>query len=391
MLLETSRMRLARLITFLFPKQVTVSHREKLFSALGGFAAVFLTAAASHYFTGTDNLPFLAASLGASAMLLMATPHSNFSQPWPLAGGHLVSALVGVTCARLVPDIYLAAALAVGLSVIFMFYLRCMHPPGGGTALLAVIGGPKIHALGYQFALTPVLLNVIVLLAAALLINYLVPGRRYPVNLSLPEKKDEPGSGPDRSLVKPSFNQGDLIAALREIGEYIDISVGDLSKIYSLATLHSHKRRLGEIRCQDIMTRGVVTVEPEASLESVWNMLRALNIRGVPVIDGSRRVVGMVTVTDFLKLANWRMCNSLAALVNILLRRDAAPTVAKVMTAPVIAVAESTHIMDLFRIFSEKGINHLPVLDAEQKLVGIVTRLDLLAALSGDMVEPEAA
>ena len=70
-------------------------------------------------------------------------------------------------------------ALAIGA----MHYLRCIHPPGGATALSAVLGGPAIEALGLQFILTPVLLNVIVILTVAVLYNYLFYWRRYPAGL----------------------------------------------------------------------------------------------------------------------------------------------------------------------------------------------------------------
>ena len=83
------------------------------------------------------------ASMGASAVLLFAVPHGPLSQPWALIGGHMVSAFIGVSCATLVPDTITAAALAVGLAIGAMHLLRCIHPPGGATALAAVVSGPS--------------------------------------------------------------------------------------------------------------------------------------------------------------------------------------------------------------------------------------------------------
>src|SRR5690625_7242859 len=80
------------------------------------------------------------ASMGATAVLLFAVPHGALSQPWAVVGGHVVSAIVGVTCQLLIPNLFWAAALSVGVAVAAMYYLRCIHPPGGATALAAEIG-----------------------------------------------------------------------------------------------------------------------------------------------------------------------------------------------------------------------------------------------------------
>ncbi|MDP2827633.1 MAG: HPP family protein [Sulfuricellaceae bacterium] len=226
-------------LSFFFPIQVTVSHKEKIFSALAAFAVIVLVALVSHHFLEPEHLPYLAASMGASTVLLLAAPHSPFSQPWPLLGGHLIAALIGITCAKFVPNIYLAAALAVSLTVLAMFYLRCIHPPGGGTALLVVIGGVKITELGYLFAFTPVLLNAALLLTVALLANRLIPGRHYPYNLSLPTTP----AAKDPRKDNLGFSHQDLLDALQDIDGYIDVTGEDLERIYALATEHAKKRR----------------------------------------------------------------------------------------------------------------------------------------------------
>jgi CBS domain-containing membrane protein len=374
-------MRPGSLFSFIFPRQVTVTHRERLLSALGGFAAILLTAWVSRQNLGS-TLPglFLVASMGASTVLLLAAPHSPFSQPWPLLGGHLVAALMGITCAMLVPDIYLASALAVGLTIAAMFYLRCLHPPGGGTALLVVLGGPKIQTLGYGFLFEPLLINLVILLVAALVINNLIPGRRYPHNLSLPGK----GAPVARQPVKLGFNAEDLTAALKEMGGYIDVTGEDLTRIYALATVHAHQRGFGSMSLQNVMTRDVVAVEADASLEQVWELLRRHLIRGVPVVDRDKKVIGIVAIADFLKQADWRMCDSLKKRLKMLLSRKPKTLVRDIMTSPALTVTEETGMAEAFLIFAENGINHLPVVDSDNRLAGIVTRLDLLAALYGD-------
>ena len=138
----------------------------------------------SHGFLGANGSTMIIASMGASSVLLFAAPHGALSQPWAVLGGHTLSATIGVSCRILVHDEYIAAALAVGISIGVMHYLRCLHPPGGATALVAVIGDNAIRSLGYQFIVTPVLINACILICVAITINLPFAVRRYPVALN---------------------------------------------------------------------------------------------------------------------------------------------------------------------------------------------------------------
>lgn len=155
--------------------------REILWSWIGatlGIAACALLSAA--VFEPLETT-LLIGSFGASAVLVYAAIRSPLAQPRNLVGGHVVSALVGVACARAFGDTaWLAAALGVSLAIVAMLLTRTLHPPGGATALIAVIGGPKIHALGFLYALVPAGLGALVLLAVALAVNNLARARKYP-------------------------------------------------------------------------------------------------------------------------------------------------------------------------------------------------------------------
>lgn len=159
------------------------SHLEKWLSALGGITSLSGILLISHTALGMQGAAMLVASMGASAVLLFAVPHGPLSQPWPVLGGHIISALVGVTCARFIHDPLLASALAVGLAIGTMHYLNCIHPPGGATALSAVAGGEVVQQLGYQYVLTPVALNAVTILLIAIVFNYPFHWRRYPLSL----------------------------------------------------------------------------------------------------------------------------------------------------------------------------------------------------------------
>lgn len=162
----------------------SAGHLEKWVSAAGGLAGLTGVMLISQTQLGAAGSVGLVASMGASAVLSFAVPHGPLSQPWAVLGGHLVSAGVGVACTKLIPDPTLAGPVAVALAIGAMHYLRCIHPPGGATALSAVVGGETVHQLGFQYVMTPVLLNAIVILVVAVVFNYPFRWRRYPVALA---------------------------------------------------------------------------------------------------------------------------------------------------------------------------------------------------------------
>lgn len=146
----------------------TMSNFELTISIVGAFAATLMAT----FFTSTilllEQAPMILASTGASAMLLFGLPYSPVSQPWNLVGGHTVSALVGVSCYQMIPNELLAASATIPLAMVLMHKLRCMHPPGGATAVTAVVGGATVHALGYAFVVIPVFFSSIILLSVAM-------------------------------------------------------------------------------------------------------------------------------------------------------------------------------------------------------------------------------
>ncbi|MCW8956104.1 MAG: HPP family protein, partial [Gammaproteobacteria bacterium] len=165
------------------PTTNNTGHLEKWLSAIGGLLGIIAVVFISRHFLESDAVPWVVASMGASAVLLFAVPHGPMSQPWPVLGGHVVSAAIGAACAKWVPDILLAASLSVALAIGTMHYLRCIHPPGGATALTAVVGGESFHSLGFDYVLTPTLLNVSMILLIAVVFNYSFSWRRYPAFL----------------------------------------------------------------------------------------------------------------------------------------------------------------------------------------------------------------
>ncbi len=219
----------------------SVSGREHWISAAGGLTGILAVLWVSHALLGTHAGTLAVASMGASAVLLFAAPHGALSQPWPVLGGHMISALVGVTCAQSIADPMLAASVAVAASIGLMYWLRCLHPPGGATALFAVLGGSPILALGYHYLFVPVLLNVIVLLIVAVLFNYPFAWRRYPQAWWRESVEAGVCVNPvDGATEKCMIPHSDLVYALSQLDTFIDVSEEDLQRIYALALGHTH-------------------------------------------------------------------------------------------------------------------------------------------------------
>ncbi|MXO05159.1 HPP family protein [Flavobacterium sp. HBTb2-11-1] len=166
---------------YILYKETLIDYKEHFWSFLGSFVGIGILAyLESSQFTGSDVV-YLIGSFGASSVLIYGIIQSPFSQPRNLIGGHLISAFIGVTVNKLVPDIvWITAPLAVSLSIIFMQITKTLHPPGGATALIAVTGSAQIKSLGYMYVISPVLVGVLILFVIALIFNNITPSRSYP-------------------------------------------------------------------------------------------------------------------------------------------------------------------------------------------------------------------
>ncbi|MDB5840424.1 MAG: domain containing rane protein [Herminiimonas sp.] len=363
-----------------------VDARERFRAACGALLGIFLTALVSRAILGPSTaLPLLIAPIGASAVLLFAVPSSPLAQPWSLLGGNVLSAIVGISCATWINDPQLAAAVAVGASIIAMFALRCLHPPGGAIALSAVLGGSAVNVQGYQYALWPVGLNSLLLLAVAILFNN-ATRRRYPHPPQL-EHANVHGTTDSPPGVRLGFTPGDLDEVLKQYNQVLDVSRDDLETLFLQTEMHAYRRRFGEITCADIMSRDVVTVEFGTTLEEAWSLLRRHRIKALPVIDRARRVIGIITQADFLKQANLDLYERFDKKLHQFIRRVARthsdkPEVAgQIMSAPVRCASVDRHIVELVPLMSDESLHHIPIIDDERRLVGIVTQSDLVAAL----------
>ncbi|RYD24222.1 MAG: hypothetical protein EOP88_00990 [Verrucomicrobiaceae bacterium] len=219
---------MSRLKSLLGIELSVVSWREKIVSMLGGLVSILFLIFVTERILGLHGATAVIASMGASAVLLFAVPHGQLSQPWPVFAGHVLSALVGVTCAHFIHGAELAAAFAVCLAIGLMHHFKCIHPPGGATALTAVLGGSAIHEMGFRFVLFPVMLNCLLMIGVAILFNVFFGWRRYPAFLSHKETPPTPST--------PTHDE--IVAALRSIDSFVDVNEDDLIKLSQILAKH---------------------------------------------------------------------------------------------------------------------------------------------------------
>lgn len=173
-------LRVSRYVVY---KETLVDHKEHFWSFIGSFIGIGLIAFIQSHTLGSSDNVFLVGSFGASSVLVFGAIQSSLAQPRNLIGGHLISAFIGVSIYKFLPDIiWLTAPLAVSLSIVCMQITKTLHPPGGATALIAVIGTEKIKSLGYLYVLSPVLTGTLILLIVALIFNNMTSHRKYPTD-----------------------------------------------------------------------------------------------------------------------------------------------------------------------------------------------------------------
>lgn len=225
---------------FLGIQTITPSIKEVFVASLTALIATFCIFCLSKTLLSQLNVAteaYILISIAATSVLVFVVPHGVLSQPWQVIGGHLISAVIGVLCFKYFGDhIRIAAALAVSLSIMAMILFRCVHPPGGATALAAVIGGDAIHQLGFFYVLVPTLLNSLLIVFAATLFNYPFQWRRYPSHLFYKNNLTTEISPGDR---KNEITTEDFLKSIHEHASFIDVTDEGWIEIFENAKRHA--------------------------------------------------------------------------------------------------------------------------------------------------------
>lgn len=158
-----------------------VSATEIGWSWIGAMLGIAAVAAVHYHVLPGTELILIIGSFGATAVLVYGAVRSPLAQPRNLVGGHVISAAIGVAAYHyLGGEGWLPAAAAVATAIAAMHFTKTLHPPGGATALIAVIGGEPVHRLGFLYVIFPVACGALILLAVALVVNNIPKGRKYP-------------------------------------------------------------------------------------------------------------------------------------------------------------------------------------------------------------------
>ncbi|MEJ8849853.1 HPP family protein [Variovorax rhizosphaerae] len=353
------------------PAPTRIDAKERLRAVAGALLGLLLTGLVCREFAGLGAV-WLIAPLGASAVLVFAVPASPLAQPWSVVGGNTVSALVGIACVHWIPDAAWAGACATALAIGVMFSLRCLHPPGGAMALLVVL----THTTDFSFALFPAMANSLLLMLAGVAYNTLT-GRRYP------HVQAAPATPPPDAR----FSSADLDAVLARYNQVLDISRDDLESLIQQTEVESFRRRMGELRCADIMSRDPVSVQFGTPLQEAWQIMQQRHIKALPVMDRTQRVVGIVTQADFFRHIDLRLHQGLGARLRSFLQPSPSVTsskaevVGQIMTKQVRVATDDRPALDLVPLFSDAGHHHIPIIDGGQRLVGMITQSDFVRAL----------
>lgn len=361
-------------LRYLVADAVPLSVRERRISALAGCLGILLIQGILAVLPAGASVSYLLAPLGASAVILFALPHSPLAQPWSLAGGLFVSALVGYGVGLWVQPAWLAIGLALGLAIWLTALLRCIHPPGGAMAVVFAIAAQQ-----HTVSLLTALLNVFAALIAVLAINNLMPGRRYPQCVPARQTTVRP---PRRSI-----RHEDLQFALEKLDTYLDVSEDDLVSIYDLATAHAHRRHERRT-CGEVMSAPALAVTFATELNEAWALMQEHHLHGMPVVDPARRVIGVLTLDNYLRHVAPDNGQSIGENIRRLLRptptsySDKPEVVGQIMSQRFITAAVTAPLGDMLALLS--GQDHpviVPVVDADRRLAGVLTQTDLLAAV----------
>ena len=346
---------------FFVPILAGATWRDRVIACLGALIGICTTFLICHLTLGavgigTTPLPLLVAPMGASAVLLFAVPSSPLAQPWPIIGGNTISAFIGIAVTFAVPDSILAAGISVALAIAVMSLCRCLHPPGGAAALLAVLGGPHVTDAGLLFAFDPVAINAVLITLVGLgyhwLLRHNYPHRAVVAPINTHGTKDVPGA-------RIGFTANDIDHALADLGETFDIDRDDLDRLIARVELRALQRSHGNVICADIMSRDIIYVAPETAPIEARKLLIERNLRMLPVVDQARKILGAVGLRELLKAGD-----TLSAVMSVAW-----------VTQP------GRPAIDLIAPLTDGKTHAAIVTDEENHLVGVVTQTDLLSAL----------
>lgn len=193
----------------------------------------------------------------------------------------------------------------------------------------------------------------------------------------------------DRCCAPIDISEEDILAAMKEIQGYIDISPGDFREVFQVAYRHAVQRLRDSLKASDLMTRPVHCIRLGMDLMQTATFLADHRISGAPVVDADGGIAGVISEKDFLALMGIGQPHSFMQIIARCLQNNGCVAtvlrnhgIEEIMTAPAITAGPEIAIGAISALFKEKQINRLPIIDQAGRPVGIVTRTDLVHAYS---------
>lgn len=393
--------RLYAMLLRLWPAPLGIDGREQARAVLGMIVGLGVTAWCSHWLLsgagGNSASPWMVASFGASCLLVFSMPSSPLAQPWAVIAGSVFCASVGLLGAASGLPLLALIPLGVALALWGMMRLRCVHPPGAALTLSLLLQ-PAAHA---STLLLAVLCNALLVTLVGTLYNR-ATGRSYP--------HAQLGLGKTHRTRRAQPQNQDVDAALSRYNELMAISRNDLLELLQETRHSALQRYWGQLSCADIMTRTVHSIAADTPMEQVGQLLQQSQGRSLPVVDAQQRLLGMIGLEQWLQWAasspsggtdkphdtatrtpsgssqqrpHWR--KPIHALWKLAQRAPARgmpiATARSTMQGALALARPEQPMMELLPLLSRGGLYLIPVIDAHQQLVGIISQTDLLRAL----------
>lgn len=365
---------------YLYASMPDLPLRERSKSALGTAFGVMIVFLVTYYFFRHEYA--MLAAVGSTGIILFTMPQSPMGQPWSVMGSYGFAVLIGLVIEALNLPPIAGIGISIALVVWITMTLKCVHPPAGAITVYVFNQHPATWFDMAEIAISSIASALLLLLTASL-VNNLFLGRKYPQcqpdpAANLHKTKDAPPTQ------RAGITNEDLDFALQQHGTYIDVQESELIQLYETAVNHAFTRKMNTT-CADIMARDVISITQETKLDDAWVLLRKHKIKALPVIDTERRVIGIVTVADFLK----DIPNKPKAIVSGLEKlkqvgranqRDVR-TVKEIMSRQVLTETADAPVSGLIKKLSDQGLHHVPVVNQQQQLVGMITQSDLIASM----------
>ncbi|THV21000.1 CBS domain-containing protein [Peteryoungia ipomoeae] len=364
---------------------------EALRAGLGAFLGLCLTG----YLVLSPGIDlesglYLVAPLGASAVLLFAVPNSPLAQPWSAVIGNTLAALIGVAISLTVHEPTLRIALAVGLAIAGTFMVRAVHPPAGAVAMTAAMSPDAIEHLGFWFALAPIATGTasLVLIATA---YARLTGRRYPFRQF--EQQNRHGTSDRVAVERLGLSEAELSDILQRYRQSFNLGVEDLARLIGAAELQAAAHHTGASTAGAIMSTKLITVKAETDLGEVADLFRRHRFTSLPVVDDEQRFLGIIFQMHLITRARddaLRLDRGLMPALRRLIdpERDKPVRAIDIMSVTVPRAIATTPLGALLPLMGDTDVDAVPILEYG-KLIGIVTRTDLIAAMARGLARAE--